>query len=141
VIYGVPRLVLKVTLDSSNKLLIGVSSVLVVITFITTSGDCNSLGPQLWPPLIASDALLLPLLAAIVGAPRPSPRAVFLLLITKSTPRTSLPKACQVVMSRSSFMVFGCLQPSSCTRVRQVMQDQNTNIILASQILGSSWHF
>jgi hypothetical protein len=50
VIGGLPRLVLRIALGSSNELLIGVTDVLVVITLITVGGDRDSLWSPLQPP-------------------------------------------------------------------------------------------
>jgi hypothetical protein len=58
VIRGQPRLVLKIRFGRGNELLVGVTDVLVIITLIATSGDCDSLGPPLCPPLTAHDAHL-----------------------------------------------------------------------------------
>jgi hypothetical protein len=55
-IYGLSCLAFDITLDSSDELLNGVTGVLIVITFITPSGDHDSLGPLLQPPLVASSA-------------------------------------------------------------------------------------
>jgi hypothetical protein len=45
--------VLRITLSGSDELLIGVASVLVVITLIAAHGDCDSLWSLLWPSLVA----------------------------------------------------------------------------------------
>jgi hypothetical protein len=129
---------LKIMLGGSHELLIGVTDVLVVIIFIMTGGDCDSLGPPPRPPLIALDALFVPLLVATVDAPRPPPGAAFPLHCLKTTLTASSPEVCMVVMSRSSFVVFDCSQPSTCTRVWQVVPDQNADITSASHIYGSS---
>jgi hypothetical protein len=47
-------------LGSNREFLIGVTDVLDINTFITTSGDRNSLGPLPWPPHITFDAPLFP---------------------------------------------------------------------------------
>jgi hypothetical protein len=47
VIRRLPRLAFKIMLGSGNELLVGVVNVLIIITFITTGGDCDSLGPVL----------------------------------------------------------------------------------------------
>jgi hypothetical protein len=140
VIGGLPRLVLKITLGSGDELLIGVTSVPVVITFITASGNHDSLGPPLWPPLVASGAPLRtqPLLVTLVDAPRLPPGAAFPLLYMKMAPTASSPEACLVAMLRSSFVVFGWSRSRSCTRVWQFVPNQNTEITSTSQILGSS---
>jgi hypothetical protein len=41
-------------------------------------------------------------------------------------------------MSSSSFVVFGWSRQSSCTRVRQLMLDQNVDLTLALLTIGSS---
>jgi hypothetical protein len=109
VIGGLPHLALKITLDSDDKLLVGVASVLVVITFISTGGDCDSLGPLLRPPFVTSGAPLQTLVSCFGQRPLPRlpPGAAFPLLCTKMAPTASSLEACLVVMSRSSFVVFG----------------------------------
>jgi hypothetical protein len=44
-------LVFKVTLGGGNELLVRVTSVHIVVTFVATGGDHDSLGPSHWPPL------------------------------------------------------------------------------------------
>jgi hypothetical protein len=53
---------LRITLDSSNELLVRVTGVLANIIFTTTSGDRDSFEPPPWPPLIAFDTPLCSLL-------------------------------------------------------------------------------
>jgi hypothetical protein len=52
------HLVLNIMLDSGHELLIGVTSVLVITTFVTTSGNHDMLGPLPWPPPTTFDAPL-----------------------------------------------------------------------------------
>jgi hypothetical protein len=85
--------------------------------------------------------LFVLLLVATVDAPRPPPEAAFLLLCKKIASTASSPEVCLVAMSRSSLVVFGCSWPISCTRVHQVMPDQNADITSVLDIFGSSWHF
>jgi hypothetical protein len=117
VIHGQPRLTLKITLGGSHELLIGVTSILVIIILVMTGGNHNSLGPPPQPLVIALDALFVPLSVAVFDAPRPPFRAAFPLLCMKTTPTASSLEACLVVMSRSSFVVFGCSRLHLCTRV------------------------
>jgi hypothetical protein len=56
--------VLKITLSGGNEILIEVIDVLAIIIFTATSADRDSLGPPTWPPLIAFDALFVPLSVA-----------------------------------------------------------------------------
>jgi hypothetical protein len=51
-------LAFKIMLGSGNELLIRVIDVLIIITSITTSSDCDLLGPPHRPPLVASGANL-----------------------------------------------------------------------------------
>jgi hypothetical protein len=55
VIHGQPHLMFKITLGGSHELLIRVAGVLVVIIFIVTGGDRDSLGPPPQPPLVGLD--------------------------------------------------------------------------------------
>jgi hypothetical protein len=50
VIRGLLHLAFKIMLSSSNELLVGETGILIVITFITTGGNYDSLGLPLWPP-------------------------------------------------------------------------------------------
>jgi hypothetical protein len=58
VIGTLPRLALEVTLGGGNELLIGIVSLLVVVTLIIAGSDCAPLGLPLWPPLGAFGAPL-----------------------------------------------------------------------------------
>jgi hypothetical protein len=69
VICRLPCLAFEIMLDSGDELLVGVTDVLIVITFIAVGGDRDSLGPPLRPPLVASAPLFAPLLVALVGTP------------------------------------------------------------------------
>jgi hypothetical protein len=116
-IHRLPRLAFKITLGSSNELLIGVTGVLIVVTFVVASGNRDSLGPLLWPPLVTSGTTLLTLVSCFGSPPQPLPGAAFPLLCTKMAPTTSSPEVCLVAMSSRSFVVFGWSRLSSCTRV------------------------
>jgi hypothetical protein len=63
VIRWLSRLVFKIMLGNGNELLVGVVNVLIIITFVTTGGDCDSLGPALRPPLVTSGAPLCTLVS------------------------------------------------------------------------------
>jgi hypothetical protein len=65
VIDGLLCLTLKISLDSGDELLVRVTSILIVITFIVASGDCDLLGSLLWPALIASSAPLCTLVGCL----------------------------------------------------------------------------
>jgi hypothetical protein len=110
VISGLPHLALKIVFGSGDELLIGVASILIVITFVTAGGDHNSLEPPLRPPLVASGAPLCTLIGWLSQRP-PTPRlllgAAFPLLYTKMALIASSPVACMVAMSWISFVVFG----------------------------------
>jgi hypothetical protein len=56
VIGRLPCLSLEVVLGGGNELLIGVVSLLVVVTLIIASSNCDPLGSLLWPPLVAFGA-------------------------------------------------------------------------------------
>jgi hypothetical protein len=57
VIYGLSCLAFDITHNSGDELLNRVTDVFIVITFVAPGGDHDSLGPLLWPPLVASSAL------------------------------------------------------------------------------------
>jgi hypothetical protein len=50
---GLSCLALEITLSSGEELLIRVTNILVIVTLVTASSDRDSLGPPLWPPLVA----------------------------------------------------------------------------------------
>jgi hypothetical protein len=141
VIRGLLRLALKITLGGSYELLIGVASAYIIIVLIVASGDRDSLGPSPWPPLVALGASFCSVVHGCGRSSRAPPMAAFPLFCTKIAPTASLLDACLVAMLRSSLVVFGCSRLSSCTRVRQVVHDQNADITSTSHILGSSCHF
>jgi hypothetical protein len=118
VVRGLLHLTFKITLDGSNMLLVGVTSILIVITFITTGGDCDSLGLPLWPPLVISSAPLCNPFSHFSWHPPLLPGAAFSLFCMKTTLTASTPEAYLVMMSRNSFMVFGWSCLNLCTRVQ-----------------------
>jgi hypothetical protein len=136
--YGLPRLEFEITLSSGDELLVGVTGVLIVITFIVVGGDCDSLGPPLRPPLVISGALFGTLVGGFGRRPsQPPPGAAFPLLYMKTALTASSPVVCLVAMSSSFFMVLGWSRPSSWTRVQKFVPDQNAKMMSASQILGN----
>jgi hypothetical protein len=58
VVGRLPCLVLEVTLCGGNALLVGIISLLIVVTLIAAGSDCGPLGSSLWPHLVAFGALL-----------------------------------------------------------------------------------
>jgi hypothetical protein len=62
-------LALEVTLGGGNELLIRIVSLLVVVALITTSGDYDSLGSLLWPPLATFGAPLCALTGDLLWHP------------------------------------------------------------------------
>jgi hypothetical protein len=104
VIDRLPHLAFEITLGGSDvfhvRVVIGL---LVVVIVVTASSNYDPLGAPLWPP------------PNVIGAPLSAfasnlgwcPRAAFPLPWTKTAPIASSPEACQVPMSRSSFVVFG----------------------------------
>jgi hypothetical protein len=58
VIGRLSRLVLKVTLSSVNMFLVRVIILLIVVTLVTISSNCDPLGMPLWPTLVAFGARL-----------------------------------------------------------------------------------
>jgi hypothetical protein len=111
VVGELPRLALGIALSSDDELLIRVAILFVIIALVIASSDRDSLGLSLRPPLLAFGAPLH-VVASYLGW-------------------------CLVVMSRSSFVVFGWSRPSSSTRVRQFMLDENAEMTPVSQILVS----
>jgi hypothetical protein len=69
--------VLEVTLGSGDELLIGVTNILVVVTLVAASSDCDSLGPPLGP-LLSLLAPLFALLLVILGGTHNIPVFQFL---------------------------------------------------------------
>jgi hypothetical protein len=65
VIGGLRHLAFKITLGGDDELLVGVTSVLVVITLVPVSGYRDSLGPPLRPPIVASSAPLCTLVGRL----------------------------------------------------------------------------
>jgi hypothetical protein len=58
VISKLPRLVLEITLGGGDVFHVRVGGLLVVVVFVTVSGNCNPLGAPLWPPPTAFGAPL-----------------------------------------------------------------------------------
>jgi hypothetical protein len=52
-------------LNGDDELLVGVASILVVITLVTASGYRDSVGPPLRPPIVASSAPLCTLVGCL----------------------------------------------------------------------------
>jgi hypothetical protein len=117
VIGGLSCLELRIMLIDGDELFIGVTSVLVANTLVTVGGNRDSLWSPLRPLLSLIAPHLAPLSVVLVGTPRPPLEAALALLYRKTTSTASSPEAYLVVMSRSSFVVFGWSRPSSCTRV------------------------
>jgi hypothetical protein len=130
-------LALDITFGSGDELLVRVADILVIVTRLTTGGDCDPSRSPLWPPLVTSGTPSCSLVSCLGYLPRPPLGATFLLFCMKTAPTASSPEACLVAMSRSSFMVFGWSRPKLCTRVRQFVPDQNAEMTLALQILRS----
>jgi hypothetical protein len=118
VIGRLPLLALEGVLGSGNELLIGIIGLLVVVPLITSGSDCNPLGLPLWPPLVAFGAPLHAFADCLAWCPSAAARDHPPIALNENSPTTSSPEVCLVVMSSSSFMVFGLSRPSSCTRVR-----------------------
>jgi hypothetical protein len=68
VISGLSRLALEIALSSDNKLLIGVTNILVIVTLVVAGSDHDSLGLPLWPPFVAFGAPLHSLVGCL-GVP------------------------------------------------------------------------
>jgi hypothetical protein len=128
-------------LGGHHELLVGVTGVPAVHLLIATGGDRDSLGPLSWPLLSLLMPLFIPLSVAVADVPRSPLGTALLPPCTKIAPTASSPEACLVAMLRSSFVIFSSSQPSSCTKVRQVVLDQNTDITSASHIWRSLCHF
>jgi hypothetical protein len=151
-IHGLLRLVLKITLGGSYELLIRIISAFVITVLVAAVGDHDSqglsnwrrsqlMGASPWPPLTALGASFCTLVGGYGRSSMSATHGCLPAVLHEDCPTASLPEACLVAMSRGSLVVFGCLRPSSCTRVQQVIPDQNVDITSASCILGSSWHF
>jgi hypothetical protein len=123
VIGGLSHLPLRIALSGGDKLLVGVASILVIITLIVAGGDRNSLWLPFWPSLVASSTPPCTLVDCLGWHPRPPLGAAMALLCMKIALTASSPEACPVAMSRSSFVVFGWSRPSSCTRAQQFVLD------------------
>jgi hypothetical protein len=126
------HLMFEVALTSDNELLVGVIDLLVIASLVTAGSDFNSLGSPLCLLLSLLALLFMPLSSALRGTPRPPLGAAFLSPWMKIARTASSLEACQVAMSRSFFVVFSGLRPSSCTRVRQFILDQNAEMASAS---------
>jgi hypothetical protein len=61
------RLALEVTLSSGNELLIGIISLLVVLTLVAAGSDHDLLGLPLWPPVAAFGTPLCTLADCLEG--------------------------------------------------------------------------
>jgi uncharacterized protein (DUF3820 family) len=85
VISGLLCLALKIGLGS-DELLIGVTSVLVVITFIADGGNHDPLGPPLWPPLVASGVPLCTLVCCLGLRPLTAARGRLLADLHENSP-------------------------------------------------------
>jgi hypothetical protein len=85
VIGGLLCLALKIRLGS-DELLIGVTSVLVVITFIADGGNHDPLGPPLWPPLVASGVPLCTLVCCLGLRPPTAARGCLLADLHENSP-------------------------------------------------------
>jgi hypothetical protein len=101
VIGRLPHLALEITLGSGNELHVGIVSLLVVVTTAPRWGCC--FGPLLVPLAL----LFMPLLAALIGAPRLSLGTALSSLWMKTTLTASSREACLVAMSSNFFVVFG----------------------------------
>jgi hypothetical protein len=96
-------LALEVTLGDGNVFLI---NLLVIVILVTASKNCDLLGRRFGPLLLPLTLLFAPLSAALGGAHRLPPGTTFPSPWTKMDATASSPKACWVVMSSSSFVVF-----------------------------------
>jgi hypothetical protein len=100
------RLALEITLGGSDVFLVRAVHFLIIIVIIAGS-NCDPLGRHFCPFLLSLALLIVPLLAALGGAPQLPPGSVFPLSWMKTAPATFSPEACRVAMSSSSFIVFG----------------------------------
>jgi hypothetical protein len=69
VIHGLPRLAFGIRLSSGNELLIRVTDILIVITFIAIGGDHDLLGSPLRLPLVAPGTPLCTLVGCFGWCP------------------------------------------------------------------------
>jgi hypothetical protein len=106
VIGGLMCLALEIMLHGHDVLLVGAIRLPVVVV-IAVGSNSDPLGALLLPRLRPLTHALAPLPVALGGTPRLPLGTVFPLPWMKTAPTTSSPKACRVVMSSSSFVVFG----------------------------------
>jgi hypothetical protein len=99
-------LALEVALGGGNVFLIRIINLLVIVILVTASKNCDLLGRCFGPLLLPLTLLFAPLSAALGGAHRLPPGTTFPSPWTKMDATASSPKACWVVMSSSSFVVF-----------------------------------
>jgi hypothetical protein len=100
-------LVLDVALTSSDKFLVRVIGLLVVVALIGAGSDHDSLGLPHWPRLVAFVTPLHALASYLEGRPSTAIRVAFPSRRIKMAPTTLSTEVCLVVMSSISFLVFG----------------------------------
>jgi hypothetical protein len=107
VISRLSPLVLEVVFSDGNELLIGIINLLLIVALVTAGSDYDLLGSPLWSPLVAFSTPLCARASCLEWHPSTATGGAFLSPWTKTALTASSPKACLVVMSSSSFVVFG----------------------------------
>jgi hypothetical protein len=122
--------------DATNSLSEPLTFSLMLSLFVTT---VRRRGRHFWP--FSTLSTLLGAYGSDAGGAIWSPSAVTIASTRARATLMASPEACQVVISSNSFMVSGCLQPNSCTRVRHVVSSQKAEMTSVSATLGSASHF